>query len=76
MGVDYVVIGFDMEIQPLPTMQLDLYALWCERYLRRYREPSKAIPTYAMSAIGIDVVSGHKLSHTCHERCSHRYREQ
>ena len=26
MGVDYVVIGFDMEVQPLklPTMQLDL----------------------------------------------------
>ena len=27
MGVDYEVIGFDMEVQPLvPTMQLDLYA--------------------------------------------------
>ena len=28
MGVDYVVIGFDMEVQTFvtPTMQLDLYA--------------------------------------------------
>ena len=57
-------------------MQLDLYALRHECYLHRYRELSLAIRTYATKATGIDVVSGHKLSHTGRERCSHRYREQ
>ena len=32
-----------------------------ERYLHRCREQSFAIPAYAMSAVGIDVVSVHKL---------------
>ena len=32
-----------------------------ERYLYRYREQSFAIRAYAMSAVGIDVVSIHKL---------------
>ena len=31
----------------------------CERYLHRYREQSFAIRAYAMSAVGIDVVSSH-----------------
>ena len=31
-----------------------------ERYLRRCREESFAIRAYAMSAVGIDVVSDHK----------------
>ena len=32
-----------------------------ERYLHRCREQSSAIRAYAMSAVGIDVVSVHKL---------------
>ena len=56
MGVDYVVIGFDMEVQPLITHNAtDLYLHDC--YLQRCREKSKAIH---IRAIGIDVVSGHK----------------
>ena len=47
MGVDYVVIGFDIKVQPL--------------VLHRCREQSFAIRAYAMSAVGIDVVSVHKL---------------
>ena len=52
MGVDYVVIGFDMEVQ------CSLIFL-CERYLHRCREQSFAIRVYAMSAVGIGVVSCH-----------------
>ena len=44
-------------------MQLDLYPRWHERCLHRYREPSYAIRTYATSAVGIDVVSGHTVSY-------------
>ena len=33
----------------------------CERYLHRSREQSFAIRAYAMSAVGIDLVSVHKL---------------
>ena len=47
MGVDYVVLGFDMEVQPF----------LCERYLLRCCEQSFAIRAYAMSAVGIDVMS-------------------
>ena len=43
-------------------MQLDLYAVCRKLCLHKCREPSLAIYTYATSAIGIDVVSGHKLS--------------
>ena len=57
MGVDYVVIGFDMEVQPLNTHK----AFMRERYLHRRCEQSFAIGAYAMSAVGIDVVSDHKL---------------
>ena len=59
MGVDYVVIAFDMEVQPLATDN----KAWplCVSYLHRCREQSFAIRAYAMSAIGIDVVSGHQL---------------
>ena len=32
----------------------------CERYLHRCREQSFTIHAYAMSAVGIDVVSVHK----------------
>ena len=46
-------------------MQLDL-AVCRERYLHKCPEPSSAIRTYATRAIGIDVVSRHKLSHTGH----------
>ena len=36
IGVDYVEIGFDMEVQPqLPTMQLDLYTVCSELYLHK-----------------------------------------
>ena len=52
MGVDYVVIGFDMEVQPLVTHN-------AARPLReRYLHRSFA---YAKSAVGIDVMSIHKL---------------
>ena len=65
MGVDYIVIGFDMEVQPLVTHSSLTFILcsriWPEPYLHRSREHSLAIPTYTMSVIGIDVVSGHKL---------------
>ena len=57
-------------------MQLDLFAICRERYLHKCREPSYTIRTYATSAIGIDVVSGHRVSHTGRKRCSHTYREQ
>ena len=58
MGVDYVVIGFDMEVQPLVYPQCSLTFLR-ERYLHRCCEQSFAICAYAMSAFGIDVVSSH-----------------
>ena len=57
MGVDYVGIGFDMEVQPLvPTMQLDRFR---EHYLPRCRDQSFAFCAYAMSAVGTDVMSVH-----------------
>ena len=43
-----------------------------ERYLHRCREQAFAIRAYAMSAVGIDVVSDHKGR----EHCKHIYREQ
>ena len=52
MGVDYVVIGFDMEVQPLVTH--NAAGLARERYLHRSF-------AYAKSAVGMDVVSVHKL---------------
>ena len=58
MSVDYVEIGFDMEVQPLAIMQLGLYV---ERYLHRCREQSFAIRAYDMSVVVIDVVSVHNL---------------
>ena len=60
MGVDYVIIGFDMEVQPFVTHNAALTFLR-ERYLHRCREHPFAIRAYAMSAVGIDVVSVHKL---------------
>ena len=48
MGVDYEVIRFDMEVQPLVTHFMR------ERYLHRSF-------AYAKSVVGIDVVSVHKL---------------
>ena len=82
VGVDYVVIGFDMEVQPLvihnAARPLFLYFMStiCVSVVNRYK--AKAIRTYATSAIGIhvDVMGGHKLSLTGRKRCSHRYREQ
>ena len=56
MGVDYVLIGFDREVNP----QCSLIFMH-ERYLYRCREQSIAIRAGAMSAVGIDVVSVHKL---------------
>ena len=55
MGIDYVVIGFDMEVQPLVTHNA------AEGYLHRCLEQSFAIRAYAMRAVDIDVVSVHKL---------------
>ena len=60
MGVDYVVIGFDMEVQPLNYPQCSL-TFMRQRYLHRCSEKSCAIRAYAMSAVGIDVVSVRKL---------------
>ena len=60
MGADYVVIGFDMEVQPLSYPQCSLTFLR-EHFLRRCCEQSFAIHAYAMSAVGIDVMSVHKL---------------
>ena len=57
MGVDYVVIGFDMEVQQLVTHNTFMR----ERYLHRCREQSFAIRAYAMNDVGIDVVSVRKL---------------
>ena len=74
MGVDYVVIGFDMEVQPLVTHNAARHL--CSVTIGINVVNHIAIPTYATSAIGIDVMSGHKLSHTGHKRSSHRYREQ
>ena len=68
MGVDYVVIGFDMEVQPLVTHSAALTFLR-DRYLHRCREQSFAIRAYAMSAVGIDVVSIHKLFAQGREHC-------
>ena len=45
MGVDYVVIIFDMEVQPLVT-----HNAACKRYLHRCSEQSFAIRAYAMLA--------------------------
>ena len=60
MGGDYVVIGFDMEVQPLDTHNA-ASPFMHERYLHRGREQSFAIRAYVMSAVGIDVVSVHML---------------
>ena len=45
MGVDYVVIGFDMAVQPLVT----------------HNACSLTFMLYGMSAICIDIVSRHRL---------------
>ena len=60
MGIDYVVIGFDMEVQPLVTHNA-AFTFTHECYLHRCHEQSFAIRAYAMSTVGIDVVSVHKL---------------
>ena len=62
MGVDYVVIGFPLCSNrfPISYPQCSLTFL-PERYLHRCLEQSFAIRAYAMSAVGIDVVSIHKL---------------
>ena len=60
MGVDYVVIGFDMEVQTISYPQCNLTVMR-ERYLRRCREQPFAIRAHAMSTVGIDAVSVHKL---------------
>ena len=54
MGVDYVVIGFDMEVQTISYPQCSLTFIR-ERYLLHRSF------AYAKSAVGIDVVSVHKL---------------
>ena len=59
MGVDYVVIGYDMEVQPLVTHNAASYphcslTFMRERYLHR-------MFAYAKSAVVIDVVSVRKL---------------
>ena len=54
--VDYVVIGFDMEVYSQCSL-----TFMRERYLHRCRKQSFAIRAYAVSAVGIDIVSLHKL---------------
>ena len=60
MGVDYVVIGFDMEVQPLATHNaarpLCMRAICIDVVSNHF-----AIRAYAMSAVAIDVVSIDKL---------------
>ena len=56
MGVDYVVIGFDIGSTTINYPQCSL-TFMRERCLHRCREQSFAIRAYAMSADGIDVVS-------------------
>ena len=63
MGVDYVVIGFDMEVQPLVTHNAAWLNAWV--YLHRCHKQSCAIRAYAMSAVGIDVVRDHKGREHC-----------
>ena len=57
MGVDYVVIGFDMEVQPLVTHNAAwpfcVSAVWIDVV------SNHLLFAYAMSAVGIDVVSSH-----------------
>ena len=59
MGVEYVIIGFDMDVQPLVTQCSSTFMH--ERYWHRCREQSFAIRAYAMSAVRLDVGSVHKL---------------
>ena len=56
MGIDYVVIGFDMEVHPQCSL-----TFMRKHYLHRCCEQPFAICAYAMSAVGIDVMSVHKL---------------
>ena len=56
MGVDYVVTGFDMEVQPLSYPQCSLTFMRVHS-IHRCHEQSLAIRTYAINAVGIDVVS-------------------
>ena len=56
--VDHFLIGFDMEVHGSTAIH---YPQLRERYLHICREQSFAIRAYAMSAVGIDVVSVHKL---------------
>ena len=55
MVIGNSVIGFNIQVQPLVTHNVR------ECYLHRCREQSFAIRAYAMRAVGIDVVSVHKL---------------
>ena len=61
MGVDYVVVGFDMEVQPLVTRN----AAWplcvstmCIGVMSSHLLFARA---YVMSTVGIDVMSVYKL---------------
>ena len=51
---------FDMEVQPLVTHNA-AWPLYVSAILHRCREQSFAIPACAISAVGIDIVSVHKL---------------
>ena len=66
-----IVIGFDMKSTAISYPQCNL-TFMRERYLHKCREQSFAIRVYAMSAVGINVVSDHKGR----QHCQHRYRGQ
>ena len=52
MGVNYIVIGFDMEVQPLVTNNAT-WPLCRERCSNKCRVQSYAVSTNDVSAIGI-----------------------
>ena len=63
MGVDYVVIGFDMEVQPLVTH--NVAGPFCVSAICIDVVSNHLLFAMYMSAVGIDVVSSHTAaSHT------------
>ena len=59
MGVDYVVVGFNMKVQPLDTHNAALPL--CVSAICIDVMSNHLLLVHVMSAVGIDVVSIHKL---------------
>ena len=61
MGVNYLVIAFDLEVQPFVTHNAACpLGIWCE-HCSYVVSSHNLFAQYAMNAIDIDVLSGHKL---------------